>query len=217
VSSSASQLFLVLSLQEMRETLHDNSKLTLINSRNKRHFVIPVSSVAVCSSDQARNSGACEGKMKLIVVLIVITASIVLLSMAHTRDSSAEARDEVLAVIKTLTDGWREADQKKVDAALHPDFRLVTLRESPTRTEIDTREHLIKTVDQIKPGDWDDRLKIEDVRIDASGIATVWASFEFFSHGKRTHCGIESFQLYRMADGWKIINFADTHSSRFCK
>jgi len=93
-------------------------------------------------------------------------------------------------VVKMLTDGWREADRERVSSALHPDFRLVTLRESPSDVQIDTREHLLESVARLKRGNWDDRLREEEVRIDPTGIATVWAKCEFHSDGKRSRCGV---------------------------
>jgi hypothetical protein len=140
-----------------------------------------------------------------------------LMSPVMVQSVYASSETDVLAIVKTLTDGWKEADSGKMESALHPNFRLVTLRESPAETQIDTREHLIETVKRIKPGTWDDRLRDQEVRVDPSGIATVWAKYEFYVNGERTHCGIVSMQLYRVAESWKIINFADTHSARFCQ
>ena len=150
--------------------------------------------------------------------LVIIGLVTLLIVAVGSRSASHASEAEVLTVVKTLTDGWREADLKKVESTLHPEFRLVTLRESATgpETQLDTREHLIESVKRLKAGTWDDRLRDAEVRIDQSGIATVWVKYEFYINGKRSHCGIESFQLYRMSDGWKIINFADTHNARFC-
>lgn len=149
-------------------------------------------------------------KMIIAIGVLVGAAEIPLM------DRPLAQKEEVLSVIDTLTDGWREADRKKVESALHPSCRFVTLR-SPTETQVGTREHLLETMKNLKPGDWDDRLRDQEVRIDPSGIATVWARYEFYMGGKRSHCGIESFQLYRLPEGWKIVNFADTHSAGFCK
>lgn len=53
----------------------------------------------------------------------------------------------------------------------------------------------------------------------ARPIAIVWSPYKFtvryvedaVKH-EASHCGIETFQLYRTDSGWQIINFADTHS-----
>ena len=50
-------------------------------------------------------------------------------------------------------------------------------------------------------------------------IAVVWSRYEFtvhyledgVAHAPR-HCGIETFQLYRVEADWKVVNFPVTHS-----
>lgn len=155
----------------------------------------------------------------LILLVIVISAVLVNVTDQTARSEIDAAQIEVRSAVKRLIDGWREADPVKVRAVLHRDFRLVTLRESSAgpQAETESLEHLLQSVDHLKPGNWDDRLQSEEVRIADSGIATVWARYEFYVDGKRTHCGTELFQLYHMSDGWKIINFADTHGERYCK
>ena len=49
-----------------------------------------------------------------------------------------------------------------------------------------------------------------------TGIATLWARYEFFIDGERSHCGRVLFQLYRLDGAWKVMNFADTHSAAHC-
>lgn len=51
-------------------------------------------------------------------------------------------------------------------------------------------------------------------------IAVVWSRYKFTVHYTEngvahapSHCGIETFQLYRTEERWQIVNFADTHSS----
>jgi len=63
----------------------------------------------------------------------------------------------------------------------------------------------------LKPGDWAVRLGYAVLHQDATGIATLWAPYTFYMSGKKSHCGVESFTLYRLNDGWKIVQFADTH------
>lgn len=131
--------------------------------------------------------------------------------------SKAPAEDEkaVLAAVNKLIDAWREADAGRASAVLHPNFRLVSFhyQEKDSKVGTNTREELLQIMKNIKPGTWDDRLKDPRVTVSKTGIASVWAEYEFYVEGKLSHCGIESFQLYRMSESWQIINFADTHRS----
>jgi hypothetical protein len=114
--------------------------------------------------------------------------------------------------VQTLIDGWREADAAKAGSVLHENFRLVSFhyKEKDAKVGMNTRQELLDIMKKIKPGEWDDRLKNTKVTFSDTSIADVWTEFEFYSDGKISHCGIESFQLYRIAGSWQIINFADS-------
>ena len=153
--------------------------------------------------------------------LLRLTASALLLIAAQPALAVADAqRGEVLATVQKLLDGWREADPSKVDAALHPDFREVTLHLQNGTWNFTpvSREALIGTVGKIDKGSWDDRLIDPQVHVDGP-IAVVWSRYRFTVRYEEAgvahadaHCGVETFQLYRQDASWKIVNFADTHA-----
>jgi len=143
------------------------------------------------------------------------------LSLSATGSLAAGSKDQqaVLAAVRTLLDGWREADAEKLERALHPDFREVTLhlQNGEWNFTVVSRETLIKTMSKISKGMWDDRLVDPQVHVDGL-IAVVWSHYRFTGHWvdegvahTAAHCGIETFQLYRIGPDWKIVNFADTH------
>jgi len=135
-------------------------------------------------------------------------------------EPSATAEKEVLAVVQTLLDGWREADPAKLETALHKDFREVTLHLQDGVWDFATvdRAKLIGTMSKISKGAWDDQLIDPQVHVDGQ-IAVVWSRYKFtvrytengVAHAP-SHCGIETFQLYCTDGRWQIVNFADTHS-----
>lgn len=53
--------------------------------------------------------------------------------------------------------------------------------------------------------------KLTSWTVNSTGeMANVWTDYEFYIDGKRSHGGVNSFQLYKAADGWKIVHIADT-------
>jgi hypothetical protein len=127
---------------------------------------------------------------------------------------AAAARDEEpAAAVHQLLDGWRNADFERASAVLAPEFRLLTLRRDPAgpRLDTDAREHLLGSMRGLTAGTWDVRLGKLAVQRHDSGIATAWAPYTFYIAGKKSHCGIEAFTLYRLKEGWRIVEFADTH------
>lgn len=47
------------------------------------------------------------------------------------------------------------------------------------------------------------------VQIDGS-MAHVWTPYEFYVNNKLSHSGVNSFQLYKENDGWKVVYILDT-------
>jgi hypothetical protein len=154
----------------------------------------------------------------LVELAIVVCASLPVTPVAIANGTKQEMA--VLAVVQSLLDGWRDADTSKLEAALHKDFREVTLhlQGSAWNFSVVDREVLFKTVARIPKGAWDDRLVNPQVHIDGP-IAVVWSRYKFTVNyvedgvvHSPVHCGVETFQLYRIGSDWKIVNFADTHS-----
>jgi hypothetical protein len=147
-------------------------------------------------------------------------ACVLLLAARSTLAATDAEQQAVLATVQTLLDGWREADAGKLETVLHPDFREVTFHLIEGKWDFATvdRARLISLMSKIDKGAWDDRLIDPVVHVDGP-IAVVWSRYEFTVHYVEDgveqapkHCGIETFQLYRVETEWKIVNFADTHS-----
>lgn len=145
------------------------------------------------------------------LLVLALTAALAAPAVASAQPSE-EA--QVRAAAQSLLDAWREADAKKTDAVLHPDFRLLTMRSCPNgpKVETDTRARLVSVVGQIPRGAWDDRLEKVTVRVDPSGIAVLFANYRFFMQGKPSHGGAVTMQFYRTPKGWQVASFADTHN-----
>ncbi|WP_333695048.1 nuclear transport factor 2 family protein [Flavobacterium sp.] len=47
------------------------------------------------------------------------------------------------------------------------------------------------------------------VQIDGA-MAHVWTPYEFYVNNKLSHSGVNSFQLYKENDGWKVVYILDT-------
>lgn len=55
----------------------------------------------------------------------------------------------------------------------------------------------------------EERLLDYKIQIDGS-LAHVWTPYEFYINGKLSHKGVNSFQLFKENDIWKIIYIVDT-------
>ena len=85
----------------------------------------------------------------------------------------------------------------------------------PTLT-IESINGFLKAVGTPHPQTWDERVTFERVSIDAN-LASVWTPYEFYLGPTFSHCGYDSFQLVKLADGWKITHVIDTRRKEKCK
>jgi hypothetical protein len=65
-------------------------------------------------------------------------------------------------------------------------------------------------------GRWDER--ITDVVIQVDGdMASAWTPYAFYLDGALRHCGVNSIELLRTADGWRITQLSDTRRTEGCR
>lgn len=64
-------------------------------------------------------------------------------------------------------------------------------------------------------GSLDERITFNMVKIDGD-LASVWTPYSFYYKNKFSHCGVNSFQLVRTGEGWKIQYIIDTRRKDRC-
>lgn len=122
----------------------------------------------------------------------------------------------VLEVVGRLFDGMREADSAKVRSVFLGDARLITAgeRNGMPLVQIQGIDGFIQTIAASRER-WDERLHGTEVRIDGN-LAQVWTSYTFHRDEIFSHCGVNSLQLTRTPDGWKIVSLVDTRRRQGC-
>ena len=130
---------------------------------------------------------------------------------------SEEAR--VLAVVQQLFDGMRSRDTAKMRATLHPQARMVSpgTREGVVSVSVDSPDRWLAGVASAPAttGILDERVRNPVVHVDGP-LASYWAEYTFYLGERMSHCGVDTFHLVRTADGWRIIDLADTRRKEAC-
>lgn len=123
-------------------------------------------------------------------------------------DSAAQA---VRATIDALFDGMRAGDSTAVRAVFHSDARLHTaLGPADTAavraTPVDA---FVKAVGEPHERVWDERTWDVEVQVDGP-LASAWVPYAFYLGDDLSHCGVNTVQLVKRADGWRILQLTDT-------
>lgn len=127
-----------------------------------------------------------------------------------------EDHRQVMAVVVQLFAGMREKDTTKMRATLHPEARLVAtgMRDG------------VPIASVVSPTQWlagiagaaailDERVRNPVIHLD-QGLASVWLEYTFYIGDRLSHCGVDLFHLVRTAQGWRIIDLADTRRREGC-
>lgn len=146
----------------------------------------------------------------------ILAFALVLLAAAPSWAQSDEAA--VLEVVQRLFDGMRAADSTMIRSTFHPEARLVSAGERDGAPALQSLpiDRFVEIAGSPHDEIWDERFWDAEVRIDGR-LATVWTDYAFFRGSEFSHCGVDAFQLFRGADGWKIFQLADTRRREGCE
>jgi ketosteroid isomerase-like protein len=148
-----------------------------------------------------------------------VTAAAIILAASAVPPSDASAqspRDEVIAAITQVFDGMRAANPAMVSAVFAPDarFAVIRTRNMPPTIGAQDVSSWIGAIGESN-GDWDEQIYDMEVHVDGS-MASAWAPYTFYLSGEISHCGINSIELLKDAEGWKVTQISDTRRTENC-
>lgn len=125
--------------------------------------------------------------------------------------------DSVKAAVNSLFTAMLQADSAGVVHAFTSGAILQSIKEKDgaVYAEDDKVTDFAHIVGGLKKGDGDERIRFDVVKIDGP-LAIVWTPYQFYYKGKFSHCGVDSYQLLRVAGGWKIQYLIDTRRKGGC-
>lgn len=149
----------------------------------------------------------------------VIALSAALLAGPAVARAQQDEEAAVLAVVESMFDAMRAGDSTALRAVLHPGATAATAfaRDGvPTLDREASLDGFVQAVGTPHEAVWDERIWDSEIRIDGP-LATVWTPYAFYAGEQFSHCGVDAFQLFRSADGWKIFHVADTRRREGCE
>lgn len=147
-------------------------------------------------------------------------AGILFFSLMISFSLSAQQNEQVAIMepINYLFEGMNKGDSALVHKAFMDDVAFATIGEdkegNPRFSRGDLNRFLVamgtpRKVVYSEP--------IWDVKIEVDGnLAQVWAKYAFYLDKELHHCGVDAFQLFKTAGGWKIFQLTDTRQTEGC-
>lgn len=145
------------------------------------------------------------------LLLILLTCT---LAIAQNKNEE----DAVKATINLLFDGMRNSDTTMIRKAFASKNTMQTIaknKDGKFVVKTENIDNFIKSIAMPHAEKYDERIVFTKILIDAN-LASVWTDYKFYVGDKFSHCGVNSFQLFKDEDGWKIIYIIDTRRKDSC-
>ncbi len=127
----------------------------------------------------------------------------------------ASEEASIKASINALFDGMRTSDSAKINNAFSKSAVLQTItKNGEVKNEI--INDFATSISKAEKGSLDEKISFSSILIDGN-LASVWTPYEFYYKGKFSHCGVNSFQLVKANNDWKIQYIIDTRRKDNCK
>ena len=121
---------------------------------------------------------------------------------------------EIIKPIENLFNAMKSADSLGVKNAFSGSAIMQTFgKNQEIRT--DKVEDFAKQVGASQAGDLDEKFTISKILVDGN-MASVWVPYQFYYKGNFSHCGVNSFQLAKINNEWKIQYIIDTRRKDNC-
>ena len=126
---------------------------------------------------------------------------------------------KVKAAVDTFFEGFHKGDTTLMKSVMMDKILMQTAYKNKEGKDILVTDEPGKLINAIasRPTDqkWDERLLDYSIQVDGN-MANAWTPYEFWYNDTFSHCGVNSFQLFKDGDQWKIIYLIDTRRRSTC-
>ena len=132
--------------------------------------------------------------------------------------AQADDRTAVVAVIERFFAGLKAGDTAAMRATMHPAARIIQTgtREGAPFARVNSGDDFLRSIAAAAGRALEERIYNPEVRLD-DHLATVWVEYDFLAGGVVNHCGVDSYQMVRTGDGWRILQIVDTQRRTGCE
>ena len=136
----------------------------------------------------------------------------VLVSAAELSGQEAEVR----AAVDQIFAGMRTSKSQLVLDVFAPEarFAVISARNGPASIRSQAVDGWLGAIGESE-GKWDEQVYDVEAQVDGN-MASAWVPYTFYLDGEISHRGINSIELLRDADGWRVTQLSDTRKQDMC-
>lgn len=146
-----------------------------------------------------------------------LVSALFLLSTCLSANSQT-TEDSVKTAVNNLFIAMKNSDGVMLRSCFGDSAKLQALSKDKAGNLLVKNESVqdfANSISTMPKGTLDERIKFDMIKIDGP-LASVWTPYSFYYNGQFSHCGVNSFQLLRTANGWKIQYIIDTRRKSGC-
>ena len=129
--------------------------------------------------------------------------------------SQNDEQEKAIETITTFFEGFHNQDSVLIKSVVYKAVVMQSISENTNRNLELTTTNFSDFIKQIvaipKDHTFSEKLLSYSVQIDGN-MANVWTPYQFWYNDKLSHCGVNSFQLLKVNQVWKIFYLVDTRS-----
>lgn len=144
--------------------------------------------------------------------LFLVLVSVCLFAKSQTTE------DSVKTAVNNLFVAMKNSDGDMLRSCFGDSAKLQALSkdmEGNLLVKNESVQDFAKSISTMPKGALDERITFDMIKIDGP-LASVWTPYSFYYNGQFSHCGVNSFQLLRTVNGWKIQYIIDTRRKTGC-
>jgi len=148
-------------------------------------------------------------------ILIILTAIVFVAQNLNAQTTE----DSVKATVDQLFYAMKNSDPIKLKEVFSDSAILQTIgrtKNGDFRIINEDVDDFVKSIARLPKDSADERITYESIKIDGP-LASVWTPYKFYYAGKFSHCGVNSFQLIKINNRWKIQYLIDTRRRQDCE
>lgn len=127
--------------------------------------------------------------------------------------------DSVKNAVNNLFIAMKTTDQALLSSCFADSAVLQTITKNKLGQLIVVNEKIADfatSISRFAKGDLDEQISFDIVKVDGD-LAIAWTPYKFYLKSVFSHCGVNSFQLVRQKNGWKIQYLIDTRRKTNCE
>ena len=150
-------------------------------------------------------------KSILYIICMLFSTQTTLIAQTTNAIGSEASEKEIKQVIQNMFQAMLQADTSSLRTCFSDKVIFQTIVNKPEGAMINTVSinDFIQSIGKQAPNALDERIEFGAIQV-VPLMATVWTPYTFYLKGQYSHKGINSFQLVKFKEGWKIQYLIDT-------